>query len=108
VRAHARARAVVNDFWGLSNQQDKTQNIFVLAHKISEGSLELEEARTHEVHWSQAVESTNDNLEQQTVINEPQAEDFEAVVERPQLITTALKKRLQMMDNSIISLRMKV
>ena len=68
----------------------------------------MEEAETQEVHWSQAVESTNDNLEQQTVISEPQAEDFEAVVERPQLTTTALKKGLQMTDNSIISLRMNV
>jgi hypothetical protein len=68
----------------------------------------LEEAQTKEVHWSQAVESTNDSLEQLTVINEPEAEDFEAVVERPQLTTSALKKGPQMMDNSIISLRMNV
>jgi len=68
----------------------------------------LEEAQTQEIHWSQAVESTNDNLEQLTVINEPEAEDFEAVVEKPQLTTSALKKGLQMMDNSIISLRMNV
>jgi len=34
----------------------------------------LEKAEIKEVHWSQAVESTNDNLEQLTVINEPEAE----------------------------------
>jgi len=68
----------------------------------------LEEAETQEVHWSQAVESTCDNLEQLTVISEPEAEDSEAVVERSQLTTGALKKDLEMMDNSVISLRMNV
>jgi len=42
------------------------------------------------------------------VINEPEAEDFEAVVEWPELTISALKKGLQMMDNSIISLRMNI
>lgn len=45
-----------------------------------------------EVHWSQAAESTNDNLEQLTAITEPEAEDSEADMERPQLTTSALKK----------------
>jgi hypothetical protein len=68
----------------------------------------LEEAETQEVYWYQAAETTNDNLEQLTEINEPEAEDSEAAVERPQPITSALKKGLEMMDNSIISLRMNV
>jgi len=34
----------------------------------------LEEAEIKEVHWSQADESTNDNLEQLTMIYEPEAE----------------------------------
>lgn len=42
----------------------------------------MEEAETQEVYSYQAVESTNDNLEQLTMINEPEAEDSEAVVER--------------------------
>jgi hypothetical protein len=42
------------------------------------------------------------------VIYEPEAEDSEADVERPQLTTSALKKGFQMMDNSIISLRMNI
>ena len=42
------------------------------------------------------------------MITEPEDEDSEAVVEKAQLTTSALKKGLQMMDNSIISLRMSV
>jgi len=37
-----------------------------------------------------------------------EAEDSEAAVERPQLTTRALKKGLEMMNNSVISLRMNV
>jgi hypothetical protein len=69
----------------------------------------LKEGETQEVPVSQTVESTDENLEHLTVGTEPEAEqDPNAVLERPQLTASALKEGLQMMDNSVISLMLKI
>lgn len=48
---------------------------------------------------SHAAKLTEENLEELTVFSEPEDEDSDAVVERPQLTSSALKEVLQMVND---------
>ena len=48
---------------------------------------------------SHAAELTEEDLEQLTVFSKPEDEDWDAVEERPQLTTSALKEVLQMVND---------
>jgi hypothetical protein len=59
----------------------------------------LEDGDIHKVLDCPAAELTKKDLVQVTAVCEVYDEDFEAVVERPQLATSVLKKGIQMSDN---------
>jgi hypothetical protein len=59
----------------------------------------LKKADIQEVFDSRTAELTEEDTEELTVLSEPQdGEDSDAVVKRPQLTTSTLKKGLQMVD----------
>jgi hypothetical protein len=73
-----------------------------LARKfLAEGFQDSKEADSQEYFDPQAFELTED-LEELTALSEPEDEEYsDAVVQRPQLTTSVMKKGLQLADNLV-------
>lgn len=66
-----------------------------------EGITDLEEAEIKELLHSHTPQVTEEDLEQLTSLTERDDQDSDAVVKRPQLSSSALKKGLQMADDLV-------
>jgi hypothetical protein len=89
----------VDDFQGFHNQQDKIRDILILSLTFPEG-FPHSEADIQKVLDCCTAELTKDDLGKMTGCSEPDDRDPGAVVNRPQLTTSNLKKD-QFMDRCL-------
>ena len=91
----------VNDIRVLPTQQED-KNLLLLARKFPvEGSQDWKEADKQEVFDPQVFQLTED-VEELTALSEPEDEEYsDAVVQRPRLTTSVMKKGLQLADKLV-------